>query len=56
MKIVGTPLAVAAALAAGVGWVITGEGLGRSDRPGSSVQSLSAFAEAIVHAVSGRVE
>ena len=44
MKIVGTPLAVAAALTAGVGLVMTGKGLGRSDSSASSVQSLSAFA------------
>lgn len=44
MKIVGTPLAVAAAVAAGVGWVMTGEGLGRSHRPASSVQSFSILA------------
>ena len=44
MKVIGTPLAIAAAFAAGVGWVMTGEGLGRSDGSASSVQSLSAFA------------
>jgi len=44
MKVIGTPLAVAAALAAVVGWVMTDEWLGRSDGSASSIQSLSVFA------------
>lgn len=44
MKIIGTPLAVAAALTAGVGLVMTGKGLGRSDGSASSAQSFSVVA------------
>lgn len=56
MKIVRTPLAVAAALAAGVVWAITGDGLGRSDHPVSSVQPLSAFAPGGVRIQSEEVD